>query len=56
MRYIGFVLFIVGLMAGWWLVALIGFLVFEATGITWMAAATSNTHFGGTHSNNNHGP
>ena len=60
MRYLGFVLFIAGLALGWWLLALIGFIMFEATGVTWISAVTSSSRIhsdhGGSHGSNNHGP
>lgn len=61
MRVLGFILFVIGLcdLHGLWPLSLIGFMMFEFTGVTWIAASTSHTHLrGGNHGsdNNDHGP
>lgn len=60
LKLVGFVIFVIGLCLKLWWLILIGIGVFEAGGITWMAAATSghghdhHDHYPGNHQN--HGP
>jgi hypothetical protein len=54
LKIVGFFVFIGGAVLHlWWLVVL-GWIVYEAGGVTWMAAATSNEHGHGNHLD--HGP
>lgn len=57
MRIIAFLIFIAGLVIGNWLMVVVGFVLYEFGGLTWMAAVTSRIPHGlGSHDSNNHGP
>lgn len=49
MRILAFILFVLGLVF-WWPLAVFGFILYEAAGVTWIAAATS------VDSHDDHGP
>jgi hypothetical protein len=54
MRVIGFCMFITGLIMGSFWIGAIGFALYEFSGVTWMAAATTGDHGHG--NNDDHGP
>lgn len=57
MRIIAFLIFIAGLVIGNWFMVVIGFVLYEFGGLTWMAAVTSRIPHGlSSHDSNNHGP
>lgn len=51
MRMTGFCVFVLGLVLGLWWVALLGIILFEGTGVTWIAVL-----FGGHGDHHDHGP